>query len=175
MDTLVIAPTPLVIGNPDINPLEASRSALVNAATQTGSLIANYAQALCMMFDIKDATGKTIAKWYELTGKEKKGIKAERAKFVAAMVEKGFTKGEGKPSATVDTYWQRVKEASGYVPKGRVKGATDTDSKTLEGLKTIINRILKAEEDGEEPEASNYKGELMDIFSALGGDVDTLG
>jgi hypothetical protein len=68
-----------------------------------------------------------------------------------------------------------VKEASGYVPKGRVTGGTDVDAKTVTELKTIINRIFKAEEDGQDPLASQFKGQLMEIFEGLGGDVDTLG
>jgi hypothetical protein len=91
------------------------------------------------------------------------------------MITRGFVKPDGKPSATVDTYWMRVKEASGYVPKGRVTGGTDVDAKTVTELKTIINRIFKAEEEGQDPLASQFKGQLMEIFEGLGGDVDTLG
>jgi hypothetical protein len=173
MDTLVISP--LVIGQLESDPLETSRNALVEGATSTGQLIANYAQALCMRFNIVDANDNLIAPWYSLIGKEKKGVKEERAKFVTAMIARGFVKPDGKPSATVDTYWQRVKEASGYVPKGRVSGGTDVDTKTVTELKTIINRIFKAEEEGQDPVASQFKGQLMEVFEALGGDVDTLG
>lgn len=173
MDTLVISP--LVIGQLDSDPLETSRNALVEGASTTGELIANYAKALCIRFNIVDTNGNLIAPWYSLTGKEKKGVKDERALFVQAMIGRGFVKPDGKPSATVDTYWQRVKEASGYVPKGRVSGGTDVDSKTVTELKTIINRIFKAEEDGQDPVASQFKGQLMEVFEALGGDVDTLG
>ena len=167
--------TPLVIGQLEVDPLESTRNALVEGATSTGELIANYAKALELRFNLKDTNGNVIAKWFDLTGKEKKGVKAERALFVQAMIGRGFVKPDGKPSATVDTYWQRVKEASGYVPKGRVSGGTDVDSKTVAELKTIINRIFKAEEDGQEPRASMFKGELMEIFESMGGDVDTLG
>ena len=120
---------------------------------------------------IFDPDSKVLA----LIGKEKKGIKTERALFVQKMIAKGFVKPDGKPSATVDTYWMRVKEASGYVPKGRVTGGTDVDAKTVTELKTIINRIFKAEEEGQDPLASQFKGQLMEIFEGLGGDVDTLG
>jgi len=173
MDTLVISP--LVIGQLDSDPLETSRNALVEGASSTGQLIANYAQAMCMRFNLVDTNGNVIAIWPSLIGKEKKGVKAERALFVQSMIARGFVKPDGKPSATVDTYWQRVKEASGYVPKGRVTGGTDVDSKTVTELKTIINRIFKAEEEGQDPVASQYKGQLMEVFEALGGDVDTLG
>jgi hypothetical protein len=169
--------TTTVIVSPAIDTgiLTIARNALVEGVSKTGDVIQGYADVLCEVFDRKDTNGNIIAKWYELTGKEKKGIKAERAEFVTAMIARGFVKGDGKPSATVDTYWQRVKEASGYVPKGRVSGGTDVDSKTLAELKTMINRILKAEEDGQEPMASMFKGNLMEIFEGMGGDVDTLG
>jgi hypothetical protein len=39
----------------------------------------------------------------------------------------------------------------------------------------MINRILKAEEDGQDPQASQWKRELMEIFEGMGGDVDNLG
>jgi hypothetical protein len=157
--------------------LDQAEIALVDGATKTGDLIQNYANVLCEVFDRKDTNGNITAKWFDLVGAEKKGIKARRASFVQRMILRGHVK-EGttdKPSATVDTYWQRVKEASGYVPKGRVSGGTDVDSKTLAELKTMINRILKSEEDGKDCNASMFKGNLMEIFEGMGGDVDTLG
>jgi len=42
-------------------------------------------------------------------------------------------------------------------------------------LKTIINRIFKAEEAGTECKASEVKGELMTAYAILGGDIDQLG
>jgi hypothetical protein len=39
----------------------------------------------------------------------------------------------------------------------------------------MINRILKSEEDGKECNASMFKGNLMEIFEGMGGDVDNLG
>ena len=147
----------------------SARRNLVKAAKGTGEVIQGYADALCMVYNVRSDNGASMP-WYELKGKDKKGVKAERDAFVADMTEAGFGKG------TVDVYWQRVKEASGYITAGnRVKGASDTDSKTLAELKTIINRIFKAEESGEECKASEHKGALMDIFEALGGDVDTIG
>lgn len=155
--------------------LDNARNALVNEVSKTGEVIQGYANVLCEVFNRKDTQGNTIEHWFNLVGAEKKGVKEERARFVQAMIARGFVKPDGKPSATVDTYWQRVKEASGYVPKGRVTGGSDVDSKTLAELKTMINRILKAEEDGKEPNASMFKGNLMEVFEGLGGDVDTLG
>jgi hypothetical protein len=149
----------------------AARRNLVKAAKGTGEVIQGYADALCLAFNVRALeTGAPITPWYELKGKDKKGVKAERELFVADMTEAGFNDG------TVKVYWQRVKEASGYVTAGnRVKGASDTDGKTLAELRTIINRIFKAEESGEDCKASEHKGTLMEVFEALGGEVDTLG
>jgi hypothetical protein len=155
--------------------LDQAEIEFVDGVSKTGELLQAYADVLCQVFDRKDTEGNTIEKWFNLVGKEKKGVKAERSEFVTAMIARGFVKPDGKPSATVDTYWQRVKEASGYVPKGRVTGGTDVDSKTVTELKTIINRIFKAEEEGQDPIASQFKGQLMEVFEGLGGDVDTLG
>jgi hypothetical protein len=100
----------------------------------------------------------------------KKGVNAEREAFVAAMTVEGFGKG------TIDVYWQRVKEASGYITAGnRVKGSTSVDDKTKADLQTIINRIFKAEEEGISCISSDHKGALMEVFADLGGDIDKLG
>jgi hypothetical protein len=161
----------------DSSILDSARTMLVENATKTGDLIACYAKVLCEVFDVRAENGQLVTAWFDLVGKDKKGIKEERARFVSAMVSRGHIKAgtTDKPSATVDTYWQRVKEASGYVPSGRVSGATDVDAKTLAELKTMINRILKSEEDGKDCTASMFKGQLMEVFEGMGGDVDTLG
>ena len=171
-----------VIQNQDVNAsiLDAAEIALVDGVSKTGDLIQGYADVLCQVFDQKDTNGNVIAKWFTLVGKDKKGIKARRASFVQRMITKGYTKGvdkDGNPKAspTVDVYWQRVKEASGYVPKGRVSGGTDVDSKTLAELKTMINRIYKADEDGTECNALDFLVNLKDVFEGLGGDVMDLG
>ena len=154
---------------PVIN-LSEARSALVGAVKKTGGVILTYAQGLNAAFDLVDNQGNITTKWFDLKGKLKAGIKDERALFVAAFEAAGF----GKP--TIDVYWQRVKEASGYVTSAnRVKGATDTDSKTLAELKTMINRIFKSEESGEDCKASSFKSDLMNVFEGMGGDIDTLG
>ena len=165
----------ITVGEFDQSILDQAEIALVDGVSKTGELIQGYADALCQVFDRKDSMGNTTEKWFNLVGAEKKGIKARRASFVQRMINRGHVKPDGKPSATVDVYWQRVKEASGYVPKGRVSGGTDVDSKTLAELKTMINRILKSEEDGKECNASMFKGNLMEVFKAMGGDVDNLG
>ena len=167
--------TNVITTNTNDSILDAAEIALVDGVSKTGDLIQGYADVLCKVFDRVDTNGNTIEKWFNLVGAEKKGIKARRASFVQRMIARGHVKADGKPSATVDTYWMRVKEASGYVPKGRVTGGTDVDSKTLAELKTMINRILKSEEDGQDCNASMFKGNLMEVFEGMGGDVDTLG
>ena len=171
MTTNVIVSSPAI----DTGILSTARSALVEGVSKTGDLIQGYANVLCEVFDRKDTNGKTIAKWFDLVGKDKKGVKAERALFVQAMIERGHVKPDGKPTATVDTYWMRVKIASGYTPNGRVSGGTDVDSKTLAELKTMINRIYKADEDGTECNALDFLVNLKDVFEGLGGDVMDLG
>lgn len=165
--TIITAVAPAI----DTGIVAAARRNVVSAAKGTGEVIQGYADALCMAFNVRALeTGDMVKPWYELKGKDAKGVRAERAEFVTAMTEAGFKKG------TIDVYWQRVKEASGYVTAGnRVKGASDTDGKTLTELKTIINRIFKAEESGEDCKASEVKGLLMEAYEALGGDVDNLG
>ena len=161
------------VTTPSLTPvvdLSEARNNLVGAAKNNGHVTKVYARGICSAFNLLDNQGNVTTPWYELKGKLKAGIKAERALFVTAMTDAGF----GKP--TIDVYWQRVKEASGYVTAGnRAKGGTDTDSKTIAELKTIINRIYKAEENGEDCVASNFKGQLIDIFEELGGDADKLG
>ncbi len=152
--------------------LVEARSELVGGAKKTGDLIGTYASALCTMFNQVDEAGEVLTPWYELKGKAKAGVKEERAAFAADMVAAGFT------TPTVDVYWQRVKEASGYItPKNRVSGTNDIDAKNAADLMTIINRIFKAEESGDSTAAVSleYKGRLMDIFEALGGNMDKLG
>ena len=156
----------------DTSILDFPRNAVADGATKTGELIVAYAKPLCAVFNVMDITGQTIiTPWYKLQGKAAKGIKEERAKFVAAMVARGHVKPDGKPSATVDTYWARVKEASGHVPSGKVSGTTDVDAKTAAELKTIINRILKSEEDGAECHASTILESLKSAYFVLTGEA----
>jgi hypothetical protein len=150
--------------------LSKARGNVVKAAGKTGEVISAYAEAVAQAFDLVDASGEVTTAWFDLKGKLKAGVSDERKLFAAAFTEAGFGKG------TVDVYWQRVKEASGYVTAGqRVKGADTIEAKTLADLKTIINRIFKAEENGEESQASEVKGLLMTAYETLGGDVMMLG
>jgi hypothetical protein len=166
----------ITVGEVDSSILDQAESALVEGVSKTGELIQRYAMALCEVFDVRAENGQLVSKWYELRGKDAKGIKARRASFVQKMIARGHTNGfdkDGNPkaSATVDTYWARVKAASGYVPNGKVTGSTDVDTKTATELKTMINRILKSEENGEECHASTILESLKSAYFVLTGEA----
>jgi len=175
MENVIITPTPVtdaVVGLLD------ARKALVDGIGGTGELIQAYARALGQAFNrVELGTGLVLCKWYDLEGKDARGVKAERDNFIASMVlNQKFVKPDGKPTATVTTYWARVKAASGHNPNGNtVQGKTDCDAKCMAELKTMINRILKCEEDGRDPRMSMSKSALMDIYSDNGGDLGDLG
>jgi len=172
----------ITVGEFDSSILDNARAALVGEVTKTGDLIASYAKVLCEVFNRKDTEGKTIAAWFDLKGKDAKGIKDERAKFVNAMMDKSpkFIKSsivdangnlQRKPTATVDTYWARVKEASGFVANGKVSGSTDVDAKTATELKTMINRIEKVESEGGDCHASTILDNLKNNYFVLVGEA----
>ena len=107
----------------DTGILSIAREALVEGVTKTGAVIDNYSNAIASVFDRKDTNGNIIAKWFDLDGKEAKGIKLEKSLFANTLMDRDhkFIKsidadGKRTHTATVDTYWQRVKVASGYVP-----------------------------------------------------------
>jgi hypothetical protein len=152
--------------------LSKARENVVRAAGKTGEVINAYAVAMCQAFDLRDNQGNVTTAWFDLKGKLKAGVNDERKAFKVAMESAGFE------SATSDVYWQRVKVASGYKTASmRVTGTPSIDEKTMADLKTMINRIFKAEENGDSSaeKSSKVKGALMDVFSELGGDVDNLG
>jgi hypothetical protein len=160
--TLVISPIASAVVN-----LVETREALVKGIGKVGALISNYAMALDQGFDLVDNQGNVTTKWFDLKGSLRKGIKSERAFFVADMENAGYSEG------TINVYWQRVKEASGYVTAGnRVKGSVDIDAKTLAELTTMLNRIFN---DETESKAQDVKPYLMRAFEILGGDVGKLG
>lgn len=164
MATAIITPVAPVVS------LDAAREALVLGVVKTGDLIATYAGALNVAFNLTDNTGAVTTAWYDLKGKLAAPVKAERAKFVEAFVQRGFEK------PTIDVYWQRVKVAAGKVyTQNRVAGANDPAALCLSDLKTILNRIFKMEEDGVETDWSDEKAFLMDVYSRMGGDVDKIG
>jgi len=146
--------------------LAETRKSLIAGIGKIGDLISAYGVDLAKQFDLKDSDGKVTTKWFDCKGKLAKGVKAERALFKADMVEAGYS------VATVDVYWQRVKESDGYVTAGNtVKGQDTIDSKTFSELKTMLNRILGAESDAEGCEKSqNAKAFLLEAFEIMGGD-----
>jgi hypothetical protein len=146
--------------------LAQSRQSLIDGIGKIGDLISMYSVDLSRQFDAVDNEGNITTKWFALSGKLAKGVKAERALFKADMIEAGYS------VATGDVYWQRVKEASGYVTAGnKVKGQNTIDSMNFDDLKTILNRILGAESDTEGCEKSQLaKASLLDAFEFLGGD-----
>ena len=163
----------------DTGILSIARNALVEGVTKTGVVIDNYSNAIASVFDRKDTNGKIIAKWFDLDGKEAKGIKLEKSLFANTLMDRDHkfikeikTNADGTVTrihtATVDTYWQRVKVASGYVPKGKLKGSNDVDAKTATEL---INRILGAEEAGQECHASTILENLKNSYFVLTGEA----
>ena len=159
------------VGIAPVIPLYDLRTDLVKAAKKTGQVLKSYADGLSSAFDLIDNEGNVTTKWYDLKGKLKTGVTDERKLFDQAFIDEGFEKG------TINVYWERVKEAAGQVTLGNsVSGGTsDTDAKTLAELKTMINRIFKAEEAGDNCKSSEIKGELMTAYAILGGDIDKLG
>ena len=148
--------------------LENARNAIVKNAVSTGELIGNYAKAMQYAFD-KTLENGEVVKWYDLKGKAKAGVKAEYKSFVDALESAGL--GSNKY-----VYWQRVKEASGYVTAGnKVTANLSVDEKNQKDLMTIINRIYADQEAGGEPKSAEILEDLKFCFSFLGGDVDTLG
>ncbi len=63
-----------------------------------------------------------------------------------------------------------MKAASGYVPNGKVSGTSDVDAKTAAELKTMINRILNAEEDGKDVHASELLEVLKNAYFVVVGE-----
>ena len=139
-----------------LNALHAAMDNMAKAASGTGEAIQTTAD--CMV-------AYCGAAWFNLKGKDAKVVKQERAVFMGKMEERGISEGSAK------VYWQRVKEASGYVTAGnKAKGDIDLEARTLAELKTMINRILNAEETSDALEKA--KGFLVSALVALGGSLD---
>jgi hypothetical protein len=156
------------VTTPVITNLDIARNNLVAEIGSIGEVIQGYANEMNIAFDVYGTNGELISKWYELKGKDKKGVKFERDNFKTAMLEHGYE------TPTVDVYWQRVKEASGYQTAGNRATAESTlDSKTLKDLKTMLNRILNDESEEGNEMSQLAKNELMFIFTEyFGGDVE---
>jgi len=148
--------------------LDEARSAIVKNGIKTGELIQNYANAMDNAFDMTLANGEVV-KWFNLTGKQKSGVKAEYDKFVSALESGGL-------GGNKYVYWQRVKEASGYVTTGnKVKGSGSVDEKNLADLRTIINRIVEAKNGGVECKSADLIEDFRFCFTQLGGDLTAKG
>jgi hypothetical protein len=152
-------PVTFEVAESDQRELEVSRSQMVDTAQSTGQVIQKYADSMTVAFGHA---------WFDAKGSIGKAVKIERGAFKAAMILGGFA------APTVDVYWQRVKVAAGYITAGnKAKGNATLDSKTLAELKTILNRILNADEDQEGAELSfQAKASIIDAFETLGGNVE---
>ena len=132
---------------------------------KVGEFLKGYADALCAAFNTEHTP------WFELKGKLGKEVKAERAEFVVDMKAAGYEQG------TIDVYWGRVKDASGRIkaPAGKVTATKDVDAEVMKGLATILNKIYAAEDADADCKASKFKKQLLEAFTALGGDQMELG
>jgi hypothetical protein len=147
--------------------LENARNAIVANAVNTGELIGTYAKAMGETFDMKLENGE-IVKWFNLKGKAKKGVKAEYDLFVEALTSANL-------QGNKYVYWQRVKEADGYVTAGNtVKASLTIDARNLADLKTILGRILNNESDDDAEKSNEAKPALEKAFSILGGDITAI-
>ena len=173
----------IVVGAADTpldHQLETARNAIVVANVKTGEVIVTYARLMESKFNLRDNAGKVTSIWFELKGKLKAGVKAERALFEKAFTDAGTAAGKDakKIEGLINVNWQRVKEESGYLTAGnKAKAAAGIDGKTLAELKTILNRIFKGEEDADPTgeQSSEVKGLLLEAFETLGGDIDSIG
>jgi hypothetical protein len=144
--------------------LDHARNAIVSNGVKTGELLKTYSKALDNAFDVTLANGEKV-KWFNLTGKQKSGVKAEYDKFVVALKE-------NKLEGNKYVYWQRIKEFSGYVTAGnKANGNKTLDDKTKADLMTIINRIVEDTNGGGESKSSEILEDLRFCFTHVGGDL----
>ena len=147
-----------------------ARKGLVNFLkgkdAKAGEFIKGYADALCAAFNTENTP------WYELKGKLGKAVKAERAEFVVDMKAAGY-----EYQGTIDVYWARVKAASGHVPttKNKVTATKDVDTEVMKLVASALNKIYAAEDADADCKASKFKGQLLEAFAGLGGDMMELG
>ena len=138
---------------------------------KTSEILASTSTAMCYAFDVVDTeTGARITPWYELKGKAAAEVKKARAEFVEKFTA------IGKSEGWIKMNWLRIKEKSGYVTAGnRATGGHTADALNLQNLKTILNRIFKQEESGEDTAWSDVKAALMEVYEDMGGDIDNIG
>lgn len=148
--------------------LDNARNAIVKNGVKTGELLKNYSVALDNAFDMTLANGEVV-KWFNLTGKQKSGVKAEYKKFESALEENDL-------AGNKYVYWQRVKELSGYVTAGNRANASKTvDERNLADFRTIINRIVEDTNGGGESKSAEILEDIRYCFTFLGGDLTAKG
>jgi hypothetical protein len=173
-----------IVTNAESNPLAVLDSLLlkfVDNASSTGDVIDEFATELCKQFN-KDGIA-----WYDLKGKHSKPVNEYRTKFVETFekpmkLDKKTNKLVRKFSdAVINSYWGRVKVASGKVVQAKVVGDIINVRKlTLDDLMTAIRRVEKAEGDANNKYidfalVSDELDLMKDMFVRLGGNIDEKG
>lgn len=145
----------------EVTELDVARKAVGEGFKKTGEVITHYAKTCTKVFG---------AEWWNAKGETGKAVKAERDKF--------FSMGESSLGWTKNNcyqQWLRVQLAAGRPEKTKapqLQGGNDIDGKTISELKTILNRILGADDD-ECPKSQLAKRHLLDAAEALGIDTAT--
>ena len=147
------------------NALVDARAACATGLRDGEGLINTYARA------ISEVAGEG---WVYLVGKESAMVREERKMFDRAM---GMVEGtENKAlKAKCNTYWRRIRIEAGYVKTDSASSAFTVDQKTVNELKTMLNRIFEGEVNDSCPESSDVKHYLIDAFTAMGGDMSKIG
>jgi len=173
-----------IVTNAESNPLAVLDSLLlkfVDNASSTGDVIDEFAIELCKQFN-KDGVA-----WYDLKGKHSKPVNEYRTKFVETFekpmkIDKKTNKLVRKFSdAVINSYWGRVKVASGKVVQAKVMNDIINVRKlTLDDLMTAIRRVEKAEGDANNKYidfalVSDELDLMKDMFVRLGGNIDEKG
>jgi len=173
-----------IVTNAESNPLAVLDSLLlkfVDNASSTGDVIDEFAIELCKQFN-KDGIA-----WYDLKGKHSKPVNEYRTKFVETFekpmkLDKKTNKLVRKFSdAVINSYWGRVKVASGKVVQAKVMNDIINVRKlTLDDLITAIRRVEKAEGDANNKYidfalVSDELDLMKDMFVRLGGNIDDKG
>ena len=135
-----------------------ARVALGEGLMKTGDLIYSYATAMNKAFGFG---------WWDSKGEIKKAVKVEHTAYVTmCMDELGWTR------SNTDKQWSEIKDKAGRPQKtGKVSGGNSVDDLNIRDLKTILNRILGADE---ESAPLSYKAKELFFESAdlIGIDVD---
>jgi len=173
-----------IVTNAESNPLAVLDSLLlkfVDNASSTGDVIDEFAIELCIQFN-KDGIA-----WFDLKGKHSKPVNEYRTKFVETFekpmkLDKKTNKLVRKFSdAVINSYWGRVKVASGKVVQAKVMNDIINVRKlTLDDLMTAIRRVEKAEGDANNKYidfalVSDELDLMKDMFVRLGGNIDDKG